>query len=119
MDTRQLAAFCEVVERRSFSEAAAKLGVTQPAELADRLAERRAAAVPPDRCRVDPVQLEQLQRLRVLARGDLDLVTALAEQPDQRLEDQDVRRVGEVDPDAHQSRRSGGSPSARSNAVRS
>src|SRR3954451_16495631 len=31
MDTRQLAAFCEVVERRSFSEAAARLGVTQPA----------------------------------------------------------------------------------------
>jgi DNA-binding transcriptional LysR family regulator len=31
MDTRQLAAFCEVVERRSFSDAATRLGVTQPA----------------------------------------------------------------------------------------
>jgi DNA-binding transcriptional LysR family regulator len=31
MDTRQLTAFCEVVERRSFSEAAVRLGVTQPA----------------------------------------------------------------------------------------
>lgn len=31
MDTRQLAAFCAVVERRSFSRAAARLGVTQPA----------------------------------------------------------------------------------------
>src|SRR5437762_13171555 len=31
MDTRQLAAFCAVVERRSFSQAAEKLGVTQPA----------------------------------------------------------------------------------------
>jgi DNA-binding transcriptional LysR family regulator len=31
MDTRQLAAFCEVVERRSFSDAASRLGVTQPA----------------------------------------------------------------------------------------
>src|SRR5439155_3182582 len=31
MDTRQLAAFCAVVERQSFSQAAAKLGVTQPA----------------------------------------------------------------------------------------
>lgn len=31
MDTRQLAAFCEVVDRRSFSAAAARLGVTQPA----------------------------------------------------------------------------------------
>jgi DNA-binding transcriptional LysR family regulator len=31
MDTRQLATFCEVVERRSFSQAAERLGVTQPA----------------------------------------------------------------------------------------
>src|SRR5690349_5577220 len=31
MDTRQLAAFCAVVERQSFSQAAAALGVTQPA----------------------------------------------------------------------------------------
>ena len=31
MDTRQLAAFCIVVERRSFSQAADQLGVTQPA----------------------------------------------------------------------------------------
>jgi DNA-binding transcriptional LysR family regulator len=31
MDTRQLAAFCTVVERRSFSQAAEQLGVTQPA----------------------------------------------------------------------------------------
>src|SRR5204862_3013871 len=31
MDTRQLAAFCAVAERRSFSQAAERLGVTQPA----------------------------------------------------------------------------------------
>src|SRR5262245_14043557 len=31
MDTKQLAAFCAVVERRSFSQAAAALGVSQPA----------------------------------------------------------------------------------------
>ncbi len=31
MDTRQLAAFCEVVERASFSAAAKRLGITQPA----------------------------------------------------------------------------------------
>src|ERR671915_516792 len=31
MDTRQLAAFCAVVERGSFSQAAERLGVTQPA----------------------------------------------------------------------------------------
>ncbi len=31
MDTRQLAAFCAVVQRKSFSQAAERLGVTQPA----------------------------------------------------------------------------------------
>jgi DNA-binding transcriptional LysR family regulator len=31
MDTRQLATFCAVVERKSFSQAAERLGVTQPA----------------------------------------------------------------------------------------
>ena len=31
MDTRQLAAFCAVVERKSYSQAAERLGVTQPA----------------------------------------------------------------------------------------
>ena len=31
METRQLAAFCAVVERKSFSQAAERLGVTQPA----------------------------------------------------------------------------------------
>src|SRR4051794_16945195 len=31
MDTRQLAAFCAVVERRSFSRAAEQLGLSQPA----------------------------------------------------------------------------------------
>ena len=30
MDTKQLAAFCAVVERGSFSQAAERLGVTQP-----------------------------------------------------------------------------------------
>jgi DNA-binding transcriptional LysR family regulator len=42
MDTRQLAAFCEVVERQSFSQAAERLGVTQPAvSLQVRSLERR------------------------------------------------------------------------------
>src|SRR5215208_1056392 len=31
MDTRQLAAFCAVVERKSFSQAARRLGISQPA----------------------------------------------------------------------------------------
>src|SRR3989440_4781154 len=46
MDTRQLAAFCAVVERKSFSQAAERLGVTQPAvslqirSLEERLGQR-------------------------------------------------------------------------------
>jgi DNA-binding transcriptional LysR family regulator len=46
MDTRQLAAFCAIVERKSFSEAAERLGVTQPAvsqqirSLEDRLGQQ-------------------------------------------------------------------------------
>ena len=45
MDTRQLAAFCAVVERKSFSQAAERLGVTQPAvSLQVRALERRLGA---------------------------------------------------------------------------
>src|SRR5688500_3120066 len=46
MDTRQLAAFCAVVDRKSFSQAAEQLGVTQAAvslqirSLEERLGER-------------------------------------------------------------------------------
>ena len=54
------------------------------------LAEPRPPAVPPEHVRLHTVQLEQLQRLRVVARGDLDLVAARAEDPDQRPEDQNM-----------------------------
>src|ERR1700748_2774275 len=48
MDTRQLAAFCVVVERSSFSQAAERLGVTQPAvSLQIRALEKRLRAAPP------------------------------------------------------------------------
>ncbi len=59
MDTRQLAAFCEVVERRSFSQAAEKLGVTQPAvSLQVRALEKRLGTQLLDRSgrRVEPTQ---------------------------------------------------------------
>ena len=57
MDTRQLAAFCEVVDRRSFSLAAEKLGVTQPAvSLQVRSLEKRLGTQLLDRSgrRVEP-----------------------------------------------------------------
>jgi DNA-binding transcriptional LysR family regulator len=59
MDTRQLAAFCAVVERRSFSQAAERLGVTQPAvSLQIRALEKRLGTQLFDRSgrRVEPTE---------------------------------------------------------------
>src|SRR5256885_6015479 len=59
MDTRQLAAFCVVVERRSFSQAAERLGVTQPAvSLQVRALEKRLGRQLLDRSgrRVEPTE---------------------------------------------------------------
>jgi DNA-binding transcriptional LysR family regulator len=59
MDTRQLAAFCAVVERRSFSQAAEQLGVTQPAvSLQIRSLEKRLGVQLLDRSgrRVEPTE---------------------------------------------------------------
>jgi DNA-binding transcriptional LysR family regulator len=59
MDTRQLAAFCTVVERRSFSQAAERLGVTQPAvSLQVRSLEKRLGTQLLDRSgrRVEPTE---------------------------------------------------------------
>lgn len=62
MDTRQLAAFCEVVDRKSFSQAAERLGVTQPAvSLQVRSLEKRLGAQLLDRSgrRVEPTEAGQ------------------------------------------------------------
>src|SRR6266581_4789835 len=59
MDTRQLAAFCAVVERKSFSQAAERLGVTQPAvSLQIRSLEQRFGTQLLDRSgrRVEPTE---------------------------------------------------------------
>jgi DNA-binding transcriptional LysR family regulator len=59
MDTRQLAVFCAVVERRSFSQAAERLGVTQPAvSLQVRALEKRLGTQLLDRSgrRVEPTE---------------------------------------------------------------
>ncbi|HJQ49312.1 MAG TPA: selenium metabolism-associated LysR family transcriptional regulator [Gaiellaceae bacterium] len=59
MDTRQLAAFCAVVERSSFSQAADQLGVTQPAvSLQIRSLEQRLGQQLLDRSgrRVEPTE---------------------------------------------------------------
>jgi DNA-binding transcriptional LysR family regulator len=77
MDTRQLAAFCAVIEKKSFSQAAERLGVTQPAvSLQIRALEKRLGVQLVDRSgrRVEPT--EAGQRLyrnaqRVLAAEEL------------------------------------------------
>jgi DNA-binding transcriptional LysR family regulator len=77
METRQLAAFCAVVERRSFSQAAEQLGVTQPAvSLQIRSLEKRLGLQLVDRSgrRVEPTEAG-----RRLYRGALRLL-ALEEQ---------------------------------------
>src|SRR5438067_12718081 len=59
MDTRQLAAFCAVVERKSFYQAAERLGVTQPAvSLQIRSLEQRLGTQLLDRSgrRVEPTE---------------------------------------------------------------
>jgi DNA-binding transcriptional LysR family regulator len=59
MDTKQLAAFCAVVERRSFSQAAERLSVTQPAvSLQVRALEKRLGTQLLDRSgrRVEPTE---------------------------------------------------------------
>jgi len=87
MDTRQLAAFCTVVERRSFSQAAERLGVTQPAvSLQVRALETRLGTQLLDRSgrRVEPTEagwrlFRGAQRLLALEEQLLGEVAAEAE----------------------------------------
>jgi DNA-binding transcriptional LysR family regulator len=81
MDTRQLAAFCEVVDRKSFSQAADRLGVTQPAvSLQIRSLEKRLGTRLLDRSgrRVEPT--EAGQRLYRAAQRMLSLEDQLLEE---------------------------------------
>jgi DNA-binding transcriptional LysR family regulator len=90
MDTRQLAAFCAVVARRSFSQAAEQLGVTQPAvSLQVRAHETRLGAQLLDRSgrRVEPTEAGRrlyrgAQRLLTL---EAQIVDELAAQADGEL----------------------------------
>ena len=87
MDTRQLAAFCAVVERKSFSQAAERLGVTQPAvSLQVRSLEKRLGTQLLDRSgrRVEPTEAglrlyRGAQRLLALEEQLVDEVTGESE----------------------------------------
>ncbi|HEY8406722.1 MAG TPA: selenium metabolism-associated LysR family transcriptional regulator [Gaiellaceae bacterium] len=90
MDTRQLAAFCAVVERASFSQAAEQLGVTQPAvSLQIRSLEKRLGVQLLDRSgrRVEPTDAgRRLYRssLRLLAQEE-QLLAELGEEAEGEL----------------------------------
>jgi DNA-binding transcriptional LysR family regulator len=90
MDTRQLAAFCAVVERASFSQAAEQLGVTQPAvSLQIRSLERRLGVQLLDRSgrRVEPTDAgRRLYRsaIRLLAQEE-QLLAELGEEVEGEL----------------------------------
>jgi DNA-binding transcriptional LysR family regulator len=84
MDTRQLRAFCEVVERKSFSLAAERLGVTQPAvSLQVRALEKRLGTQLLDRSgrRVEPTEagLRLYQGAQRLLSLEEEIVNELAE----------------------------------------
>jgi DNA-binding transcriptional LysR family regulator len=84
MDTRQLRAFCEVVERKSFSQAAERLGVTQPAvSLQVRALEKRLGTQLLDRSgrRVEPTEagLRLYQGAQRLLSLEEEIVNELAE----------------------------------------
>src|SRR5215218_9404772 len=89
MDTRQLTAFCTVVELKSFSQAAERLGVTQPAvSLQIRSLEERLGQQLLDRSgrRVEPTEAgnrlyRSAQRLLELERQLLEEVAGEAEGP--------------------------------------
>jgi DNA-binding transcriptional LysR family regulator len=89
MDTRQLAAFCAVIDRRSFSQAAELLGVSQPAvSLQIRSLEERLGTQLIDRSgrRVEPTEAGQrlyrgAQRLLALEEQLVDEVAAGADGP--------------------------------------
>jgi DNA-binding transcriptional LysR family regulator len=89
MDTRQLAAFCAVVERKSFSEAAERLGVTQPAVSQQiRSLEERVGQQLVDRSgrRVEPTEAgnrlyRSAQRLLALERQLFEEIAGDAEGP--------------------------------------
>jgi DNA-binding transcriptional LysR family regulator len=87
MDTRQLAAFCAVVERKSFSQAAERLGVSQPAvSLQIRSLEQRLGHQLLDRSgrRVEPTEAglrlyRSAQRLLALEEQLLEEVTGASD----------------------------------------
>ena len=90
MDTRQLAAFCTVVERKSFSQAAERLGVTQPAvSLQIRALEERLGQRLLDRSgrRIEPTEagLRLYRGAQRMLQAEEQLLAELADKEDGRV----------------------------------
>jgi len=90
MDTRQLAAFCAVVDKRSFSQAAERLGVTQPAvSLQVRALEERLGQRLIDRSgrRVEPTEagLRVYRNAQRLLELEQQLIEEVADSDDAEL----------------------------------
>src|SRR5919106_3322543 len=87
-------------------EAAASAQAAQPARAldeADQLPDPGGPPMTPDRRVINPVKLEQLEGLRVFARGDLDVVAGGAKSLDDRPQHEDVRGTAHIDPDSQAS----------------
>ena len=82
--------------------AAARAGATH---IARALPVRERPPCCPITSASSPCSSSSCERLRVVARGDLDLVAALPQDRDQRPEDEHVRARRHVDPDPHASDR--------------
>ena len=83
----------------------------RPPGQAAQLAAGGAAAVRPDRQRVDARELRELERLREVARRDLDFVAGRSQPLHERPEDDRVGGCREVDPDPHRHPPARGVPS--------
>ena len=83
------------------SERAQSLSARILARSAPALRRAPARAGPADHLRRRPALPRQLDGLCVVPRGDADVVAQLLQPAGDRLEEQRVRRVREVDPDLH------------------
>ena len=106
---------CASARSKSRPLAPSARSALQPRQHLARLAASRAAAVVADHGRRHAVRLDQLQRLRVVARVISTSWPCASQQLDERPEDERVRARRHVDPDLHAATAS--SEASRANAL--
>ena len=95
--------------------ASPRVELPRPTDERRGLSDPRRTGVASDRHRVQPVELQEAQRLGIVPRGDLDLVAALAQTRYHRAKDDRVRGGGHVEPNLHRGRRGGPQSRRRGN----